>query len=90
VPGQVRSLLLQVDIRPARRLSHCKRDKRHVIQRGEMRFVVRNAGPAGGEYGYCLECAQAILDKAKRELGRLEELITSEGRAPAGPPMEPA
>jgi hypothetical protein len=57
--------------RPAGRLARCARNRRHEIRKGEPRFVVREPGPAGGEKGYCTECAAAMLEAAEAEIRAL-------------------
>ncbi len=64
---QVRSLLLGLDVRLAGKMSHCARNKAHVITKGQPRFVVRPPGAATGEKGYCLDCAEAMLNQLERD-----------------------
>jgi hypothetical protein len=66
-----RSLLHRVEVRPAGRLSHCAHNRKHEIRKGEPRFVVRDPGPAGGEKGYCRECALEMLGAAEVQLAAL-------------------
>lgn len=66
-----RSLLLRMEVRPAGRLSHCARNRRHEIRKGEPRFVIRDPGPAGGEKGYCRDCALEMLSAAAVQLNEL-------------------
>ena len=66
-----RSILHRVEVRPAGRLSHCARNRRHEIRKGEPRFVIRDPGPAGGEKGYCVECATEMLGAAEARLVEL-------------------
>jgi hypothetical protein len=66
-----RSILLRVEVRPAGRLARCARNRNHEILKGETRFVVREPGPAGGEKGYCAECAAAMLEVAEAEIRAL-------------------
>jgi hypothetical protein len=66
--ARTRSLLHRIEVRPAGRLSRCARNRRHEILRGEPRFVIKNAGPAGGEKGYCVACGNEMLDAAESQL----------------------
>lgn len=75
MPGQLRSLLLRIDVRPARKLSHCGHDKKHEIRKGEPRFVVKGPGPAAGERGYCESCARKMLDVSETRLAELREQL---------------
>jgi hypothetical protein len=52
-------------------LSHCGHDKSHPIRKGEPRLVVKNPGPAGGEKGYCRDCALAMLALADERIREL-------------------
>lgn len=76
MPGRTRSLLPRVEVRAAGKLSRCHHDKRHEIQKGETRVVVRNPGPAAGEYGYCIDCALAMLRLARHQIDELESALT--------------
>lgn len=67
-PRRHKSLLLRIEVREAGRQAHCGHDRGHVIAKGELRFVVRNPGPAGGEKGYCAACGVAMVEAARREL----------------------
>lgn len=69
--GPVRSLLLRLEVRDAGRRSSCARDRGHVIHKGNVRFVVRDRGPAAGEKGYCAVCALEMLGKAQNDLSLL-------------------
>jgi hypothetical protein len=66
-----RSLLYRIEVRPAGRLSHCARNRKHEITKGEPRFVIRDPGPAGGEKGYCRDCAVEMLSAAEVQLAEL-------------------
>lgn len=67
-----RSILLRIEVRPAGKLSRCRHNKGHEIRKGELRFVVKDPGPAGGEKGYCRDCAHAMLAVAARRLEEFE------------------
>jgi hypothetical protein len=71
MPGRTRSVLLGLELRPAGRACNCHGNKRHRILKGEPRLVVKNAGPAAGEDGYCRACAQAMLNAAQDNLAGL-------------------
>ena len=73
--ARVRSLLHRVEVRPAGRLSHCARNGKHAIRKGEARFVIRDPGPAGGEKGYCRECAIEMLSAADVQLAELRAAL---------------
>jgi hypothetical protein len=70
--GATRSILLRLEVKPAGRAAKCAHDKTHTIAKGQLRFVVRNTGPAQGEKGYCKKCAKAMLKLAHTNLGGLE------------------
>lgn len=72
-----RSLLLRIEIRPAGRLSKCTHNRKHAIRKGELRFVVRESGPASGEHGYCIACAKEMLDQLDADAASLRVLLTS-------------
>ncbi len=69
--ARTRSILLRVEVRPAGRLAHCAHNKKHEIRKGEPRFVVRDPGPAGGEKGYCADCAAEMLEASEAQLREL-------------------
>lgn len=70
--GLTRSVLLRLEVRPAGRAAKCAHNKNHVIKKGELRFVVRDPGPATPERGYCTKCAAAMLKLAKKNLQAIE------------------
>jgi hypothetical protein len=74
-PRRHRSLLLRIEVREAGRQAQCRHDRTHLIERGDVRFIVRNPGPAGGEKGYCAECGAAMLESARRELDEIERQL---------------
>jgi hypothetical protein len=65
-------------VRPALRLSRCTHNKKHLITKGQLRFVVREAGPAAGEQGYCLLCAKAMLEQVEVDIGQLRIVVDKE------------
>lgn len=75
--ARMRSLLHRVEVRPAGRLAHCARNRKHEILKGEPRFVIKDPGPAGGEKGYCRDCAEKMLGVAEVQLAELRELLDS-------------
>jgi len=81
MPGTTRSVLLSVEVRPAGRACNCKHNKTHRIQMGEPRFVVKNAGAAAGESGYCRACAEVIIAEAQRRLDQLLATLHELGSA---------
>lgn len=66
-----KNVLLRLDVRRAGKLCYCRHDKKHAITKGELRFVVREPGPAQRDYGYCAKCALEMLDQAEDELAEL-------------------
>ena len=78
MPGRVRSLLLRAEVRRAGRLSKCGRNKRHVINKGDVRFVVTTYGAAAKEKGYCDDCARAMLEQAGQDLDDLRKELEAE------------
>lgn len=74
-PRRHRSLLLKIEVREAGKQAHCRHDRDHVISKGEIRFIVRNPGPAGGEKGYCADCGVSMLKQARRELDEIERQL---------------
>ncbi|MCO8127507.1 hypothetical protein NHL50_09835 [Acidimicrobiia bacterium EGI L10123] len=75
MPGRPRSVLLRLEVRPAGRRCTCAHNTAHVMLKGDLRFVVRDRGPAAGEKGYCAACASEMLVKAKAELDALEAAL---------------
>jgi hypothetical protein len=73
--ARTRSLLLRVEVRPAGRLARCAHNRSHEIRKGELRFVVRDPGPAGGEKGYCAECAADMLGASEEQLRELRAAL---------------
>lgn len=73
--ARTRSLLHRIEVRPAGRLSRCARNRRHEILRGEPRFVIKDAGPAGGEKGYCVAYGNEMLDAAESQLAELRATL---------------
>ncbi len=73
--GPVRNLLLHLEVRPAGKRCRCARDEKHVLVKGDTRFVVKAAGPIGAEKGYCSTCAAAMISKARTELDDLQALL---------------
>ncbi len=80
MPRRPRNVLLPMEVRIAGKRCTCKRDSAHIIHKGEVRLVVRDPGPAGGEKGYCGACGRAMLDRACQEL---QLLGTALGVGPA-------
>lgn len=72
---RIRSLLHRIEVRPAGRLAHCARNRKHEIPKGERRFIIKDAGPAGGEKGYCVYCGNEMLDAAESQLGELRATL---------------
>lgn len=70
MPGH-KSVLLRLDVRRAGKLCFCRHNKKHAIPKGELRFVVREPGPAQRDYGYCAKCALGMFDQAEDELAEL-------------------
>lgn len=66
-----KSVLLRLDVRRAGKLCYCRRNKKHAITKGDLRFVVREPGPAQRDYGYCANCALEMLDQAEQRLAEL-------------------
>jgi hypothetical protein len=66
-----KSVLLRLDLRPARKLCRCKHNRTHTITKGDLRLVVKEPGPATPEYGYCTACAEEMLAKAEAQLAEL-------------------
>ena len=73
--AKTRSVLLRIEVRPAGRLAHCARNRKHAITKGAARFVIRESGPAGGEKGYCLACGLQMLDAAQAQLDDLRAAL---------------
>jgi hypothetical protein len=81
MPGNVRNILLTIEVRPAGRRCRCAHNKRHQILKGETRVVIKNPG-APGDTGYCAACGRAMVTTARHELTRLE---TALGMTPMAP-----
>lgn len=71
--GRHKSLLLRTEIRPAGRRCHCKHNAGHLIHKGEPRLVVKDAGPAARERGYCAACGAEMIRQAEEKLAGLRE-----------------
>ncbi|MFN8232235.1 MAG: hypothetical protein U0V56_01710 [Actinomycetota bacterium] len=72
----IRSVLLKLEVRPAGRASKCAHNKNHAIAKGQLRFVVKNPGPAQGEKGYCKRCAKVMINRARGGLDDLEAYLS--------------
>ncbi len=72
--GVVRRLVLGVEIKPAGKRCACYRDDRHLILKGQLRFVVKNAG-GPGEKGYCAACGRTMVEAARRRLDELDAAL---------------
>jgi hypothetical protein len=82
MPGQARSVLLGMEVRPAGRACNCKHNKAHRIRMGEVRLVVKNAGAAAGENGYCLACAEVMISEAQHRLDQLIATLRTSNTSP--------
>jgi len=83
--GRLRSVLLNLDVRPAGRACRCKHDARHEITKGELRLVVKEPGPASGEHGYCVPCGLAMLARARTSLAEHVESLGGQAPEPESP-----
>lgn len=71
---RTRSLVLSVEVKPAKKLCRCSHNKSHLIPRTNLRLVVKE--PNGmGEKGYCGSCAQKMLAAAKHEVEELQAVF---------------
>jgi hypothetical protein len=84
MPGRPRSVLLGLAVRPAGRACTCKHNSKHRIARGELRLIVKNPGPASGEYGYCVTSAQLMLALARDELDGHSRSLAGSSEEPLG------
>lgn len=82
MPGKVRNILLNAEVRPAGKRCKCSRDKRHQILKGEARVVIKNPG-APGDKGYCAACGRAMVAAAKHQLAQLETALGMTRTSPA-------
>jgi hypothetical protein len=73
--AKVRNILLSIEVRCALRSSKCKHNSSHLIAKGELRLVVKEQGPAGGEAGYCSRCAAAMIAQARACLDETAVLL---------------
>ena len=89
MPGNVRNILMTIEVRPAGRRCQCAHDKRHQILKGEARVVIKNPG-APGDRGYCAACGRAMVAAARHELARLETALRVTRTAPATSVQEDA
>jgi hypothetical protein len=71
----MKTIFQRLEIRPAGRKSYCAHNKKHVIVKGEPRFIVKPPGIAAGEKGYCLDCAGKMLAEARAKLQSLEAAL---------------
>lgn len=83
MPGKTRSVLLGLEIRPAGRACNCRHNQKHRIQKGQPRLVVKNAGPASGQDGYCAACGQVMLLAAQSSLAGLLASLGGDPTTPA-------
>ena len=74
--GVVRRLVLGVEIKPGGKRCACYRDDRHLIFKGQLRFVVKNAG-GPGEKGYCAACGKTMVEAARRRLNELDAALVN-------------
>jgi hypothetical protein len=82
--AQTRNVLLGLEVKPAGKACHCKRNSKHAIAKGQLRFIVHNPGPAAGENGYCEACGRAMIELALAKLGELGHQLSVGTAAPAG------
>jgi hypothetical protein len=82
--GPVRSVLLRLEVRPVGRRCLCAKKCGAVLEKGDLRLVVKESGPAAGEKGYCSSCATAMLEKAFEELGALKRDLRGDAPAAGG------
>lgn len=73
--GRLRGVLLGLEVRAAGRACRCKHNAKHAIAKGELRLVVKGAGPAGGEQGYCGPCGRSMLVAANKTLDSYLEVL---------------
>jgi hypothetical protein len=69
---KVRDILLDVKIEQALRQRKCRRNKTHLIAKGEMCLVVRT-NSTNDDYSYSREAAKPMLDAAWAKLKTLYE-----------------
>jgi hypothetical protein len=60
---KVRDILVHVSVEEAQRQRKCRRNKTHLISKGQMCLVVRT-GPTNDDYSYSRDAAKAMLDGA--------------------------
>lgn len=64
---QVRDVLNRVDVEKAQRRRVCHRARgKHSIEKGQLCLVISDDN--GGPKNYCMQCAPAILKKARTKL----------------------
>lgn len=68
--ARTRGLIPSIEVRPAKKLSRCTHNKKHLIPQHSMRFVVKEPGGLG-EKGYCTACAHEMLLLARQRLDEL-------------------
>lgn len=66
-----RSVLLRLEVREAGKLCRCKRNRKHLIHKGQPRLVVQAPGAGTPEHGYCADCAEQMLSQAEVKLADL-------------------
>jgi hypothetical protein len=74
---QVKSILLKLEVRPAGKRCTCKRSNKHELIKGDKRFVVKTPGIASPEFGYCTDCALAMIAAARDTLDDIERQLTT-------------
>ncbi|MBI2692600.1 MAG: hypothetical protein HYX29_11730 [Solirubrobacterales bacterium] len=70
-----KNVVLRIEVRPAGRACECKHNKKHTMSKGDLRFVVKESGPAAREYGYCRDCGVEMLDAAASKLDAIRSEI---------------
>lgn len=73
--AKVREILGHVEVQTAERRRICHRNREaHVISKGDACLVIREAG-SNGRKNYCRECAEDIIERARRDLGELRAAL---------------
>lgn len=70
--ARIRSIVIRTEIDVAQRAHNCQSNARHRIERGSMRFKVRNG--RGWDH-YCVNCAKLILERDIKSLDKIAEEI---------------
>jgi hypothetical protein len=81
--AKLRDVVDKLEVRQSKRANKCRHNSNHKIVKGDLWLIVTPRGPAARDYGYCTECAIAMLEAAQQRFARhLGELRGGESIEP--------